>query len=221
MDCQEVDRDTKAAGDWDRKQLQTRGGYYDFFERIHFLSKWGQISKQSLALSVGSGTGHHEQVVGCERLFCLDISRERLNIAKDKGLICVQGTALQLPFPDDVFDCVFGIDLTTIHYTQDMRTITVNEMVRVSKKGGRIIVISRNELQNKVINLILHQNADYDPYRVKQSDIKKTFMDSQVYIERSINIGYPYIHSKYLDKVLAKLRLDILGHWSIICGVKR
>ncbi|MFC1915610.1 class I SAM-dependent methyltransferase [Chloroflexota bacterium] len=228
----------EVAKSWESRQLTSRGGYADFQERLHFLSNWGRITKESPTLSIGAGTGTHEQFIDCDGMVCLDITREMLEIAVAKGQTCVQGTAFNLPFEDGKFDCTFAIDLSVFHYprdrlagifnidlsafqdTREMLAGALAEMARVTKKGGRVITMTRNELQNKLVSFILHLNPDFDTYRVRQSSIRRAFRDSGLQIENNINAGYPRIHSQRLDTLLAKLHLDFLGHWFICCGVK-
>ena len=89
---------------------------------------------QELALTAGA-TG---QVTG------LDFSEQMLAVAREnlqgfrlaKSITLVQGNAMDLPFPDDSFDCVtVGWGLRNV---PDIATV-LREMTRVVRPGGKVV----------------------------------------------------------------------------------
>ena len=187
----------------------------------YFLSKFANITRDSLCLSVGCGTGAKEQFVTCDNLICLDLASEMIRIAAQKGYICVQGTAFSLPFAANTFDSVFAIDLSTLHYSEEMVNSTVAEMARVAKVGGTVCTITASAFSKKFFNLLLHGNTDYDPYMVKNSVIRKAFKSSNLHVTHHCNVISPKAHSIRRNILLTKLKLDFIGGWFICCGTKK
>ncbi|MBP2674427.1 MAG: hypothetical protein H6Q84_1267 [Deltaproteobacteria bacterium] len=91
-------------------------------------------------LDVGIGTGifalelmkHTTDITG------IDVSEKMLEIAKSKGVKNVAlGDAVSLDFPDESFDLVLSI--TALEFIKDYEK-AISEMVRVCRKGGRVVV---------------------------------------------------------------------------------
>ncbi len=98
-----------------------------------------------LILDVGCGTGtnlsfYHK--AGCS-VFGIDSSPAMLEEAKNKiggqGELLL-GSASEMHYPDECFDLVTGM-LTLHEMPQKIRSQVMNEMVRVLKKKGRILLI--------------------------------------------------------------------------------
>jgi ubiquinone/menaquinone biosynthesis C-methylase UbiE len=96
-------------------------------------------------LDVGCGTGtnlmlYHE--AGCN-VFGIDLSPTMVEVAQkklgDRAEIRI-GDASKMPYPDDSFDLVTGI-FTLHEMPSQIRSTVINEMVRVVKHGGRILLI--------------------------------------------------------------------------------
>ncbi len=103
------------------------------------------------ALDVCCGTGmisvELAKKVGCDGSvvgldFCEDmlaIARENLTGSPYEGIIeYMQGNAMELPFPDNTFDCAtIGFGLRNV----PDREKTIREMTRVIKPGGRVVCL--------------------------------------------------------------------------------
>jgi len=92
------------------------------------------------ALDVGVGTGifavelmkHGTEITG------IDVSGKMLEIARSKGVRNVAlGDAVSLDFPDESFDLV--VSITALEFIEECDR-AISEMVRVCKKGGRVVV---------------------------------------------------------------------------------
>jgi len=99
---------------------------------LRFLLTGVNIGK---ALEVGVGTGEFAYNLGIK--YGIDPALNALLKAKDRGIICVQGVAENLPFRDNVFDSIFII--VTICYVNDVNK-TISEAYRVLKDNGLIII---------------------------------------------------------------------------------
>ena len=81
----------------------------------------------------------------------LEIGREKIKAHKlDDRLMLQQGDAQALPFLDETFDCVtisFGI-----RNIPDLR-LALLEMYRVTKKGGRILILEFSKPENPLLKV--------------------------------------------------------------------
>lgn len=70
-----------------------------------------------------------------------DFSEELVKISCDKGLNVIYGDILSIPFPNDHFDNVMCI--AVIHHLskEEDRQKAVNELIRVTKSGGNILIL--------------------------------------------------------------------------------
>jgi len=91
-------------------------------------------------LDIGIGTGIFavELMKYTEDITGIDVSERMLDIARSKGLTNVAvGDAVSLDFPDESFDLV--ISITALEFIKQPEK-AISEMVRVCKKGGRVVV---------------------------------------------------------------------------------
>jgi ubiquinone/menaquinone biosynthesis C-methylase UbiE len=91
-------------------------------------------------LDIGIGTGifavelmkYKTDITG------IDVSEKMLDMARSKGLTNVAvGDAVSLDFPDESFDLV--ISITALEFIKEYEK-AISEMVRVCRKGGRVVV---------------------------------------------------------------------------------
>jgi len=86
---------------------------------------------------------------------CLDISRVAIEIARNKlagrGEFVV-GSILEIPAPDDHFDAAYCAHVI-FHIDKDLQATAVRELIRVTKPGGRIVVIyfNRDSLPSRMV----------------------------------------------------------------------
>jgi ubiquinone/menaquinone biosynthesis C-methylase UbiE len=96
--------------------------------------------KGEKVLDVGTGTGIFASELrkyGAD-ITGIDVSERMIDIAKSKGITNVMtGNAESLDFPDESFDLV--ISITALEFIKDPQK-AVDEMVRVCRKGGRVVV---------------------------------------------------------------------------------
>ncbi len=104
-----------------------------------------EINNQASVLEVACGTGEQALLYAKEgaAVTALDLSEEMLAVANSKRgryqLKFLQGDAANLPFDDNQFDLT-TITLTLHEINPDMRDKVIEEMKRVTKSDGRIIV---------------------------------------------------------------------------------
>lgn len=89
-------------------------------------------------LDVGCGTGANlEMLSSFGEAEGVDISEEALTFCKSKGLKVQKGLVEELPFEDDSFDVVTGLDVIE-HLDDDVAGL--KEMFRVTRQGGRALI---------------------------------------------------------------------------------
>ncbi len=118
--------------------------YYEPILRI--LKKENAFFRKKKVLDVGSGTGTFIRVL--RKVFKssfeavgTDISPFGRKFHKDKRIKFILADARKLPFKDESFDFVFSIDMLE-HILNPQEAI--EEMYRVTKKGGLILIRTRN-----------------------------------------------------------------------------
>lgn len=129
------------------------------------------IRKGQRVLDLAGGTGDlaekFSRIVGAEgEVILADINGSMLEAGRDrlldKGVVnqieFVQANAEALPFPDDYFDCItigFGLRNVTD------KDAALREMFRVTKPGGRTMVLEFSKPQSELMNKV------YDTYSFK------------------------------------------------------
>ena len=114
-----------------------------------FTWKWtdnfiSSISKNSFVLDLGSGNGRNTKYNN-HIIFGLDISFEQLKMNKlnniNKKINCdIQANMIKIPFKDNSFDAI--ISIASFHHlsTNNERIMCLQEMKRVLKSGGKILI---------------------------------------------------------------------------------
>jgi demethylmenaquinone methyltransferase/2-methoxy-6-polyprenyl-1,4-benzoquinol methylase len=117
-----------------------RDGYWRRFAVSHT-----DAGRESLVLDVGAGTGKlvAELVSGCgARAIGVDLCGDMLTKARGVAAEGTAGFAMaraeSLPFPDGVFDC--AVSGFTLRNVSDLE-LTLEEMARVLKVGGRMVLL--------------------------------------------------------------------------------
>lgn len=115
-----------------------------------------ELQKDSLVVEVGSGTGFTTEeivkIVPPENVFCVDLTPEQIKKAKKKLKVnFFIGDAENLPFKDKIFDS--AISAGSIEYWPNPQK-GIEEMARVTKKGGKVVVLAPREPENPLIRKI-------------------------------------------------------------------
>ena len=127
-------------------------GHLDSMEVIASL---GGISALDNVLDVACGPGilatyiakKAAHVTGCDiTVAMIETARKRQSENGQTNLVWIQGEAESLPFPDGTFSCV--ITRYSFHHIREPEKV-MNEMIRVCKPGGRILVADVSMPDNK------------------------------------------------------------------------
>jgi len=145
------------ASDYQEKinsSLSVFGQQHDFFvshktrKLLQAFSEMGELNKlKVIDVGCGIGLGHAEISESVGELNGVDVSTESIEIAKSNNPKAYYETydGEKLPFENNTFDCAYAICVLH-HVPKDKRQLFVDEMNRVLKPGGLMIVIEHNPL---------------------------------------------------------------------------
>ena len=109
-----------------------------------FTWKWtdnfiSSIDNNSLILDIGSGNGRNTKYYN-HTIFGLDISYEQLRMNKNKFNYDIQANMIKIPFKNNLFDAI--ISIASFHHlsTINERIMCLQEMKRIIKPGGKILI---------------------------------------------------------------------------------
>lgn len=132
----------------------------DYLHRLHVREVLQIIpNKKSLCLDIGCGYGRIALEVSKHRnvfIYGIDISNTFVDFYNNK--IGKHGHATvsdirKIPYKSETFDCVWIV--TTLMYleTQADKKRALNEVFRLLRKGGHILIIEPNKLGTKIVRI--------------------------------------------------------------------
>ena len=152
---------------------------------------------------IGCGNGKNMKYrVDCENYGC-DFSEELVKICKEDKLNVKYGDILSVPFEDKQFD--YTICIAVIHHlsTPEKRKKAIDEVIRVTKKGGRILLLvwaleqpedSRRKFE-KQDNMVTWKSKKGDLmgeryyYVFKKDELENLINDSVTIVESFYELG--------------------------------
>ena len=141
-------------------------------EVVSFLSENLDLSKLR-ALEVGCGTGRYTPFLAnlLKHLIASDASKNMLDLCKNKCTKCKNidlfvCDAIKLPFEDNYFDLVFASWAISSMGKIENQKIAIQEIKRVLKKDG-IIILIENHWNSDFVKL-LGENPIYENSKVAQ-----------------------------------------------------
>lgn len=139
-------------------------------------------SAKDKVLDVGCGTGSsllQLKKKGYKNLYGIDVSLSSIKYANKKGLLkCTLYDGSKIPFKSNLFEKVGCF--TVLEHVDNPEEI-INEIIRVTKKGGKIIIASPNFL--RCIGL----KAEHPRVKGMKNSIKNLSSLSKKYITSRIN----------------------------------
>lgn len=181
-----------AAEVWEKiwtKNLITSDYSLKYLEFMRNLEK--DLPNGSKVLEAGCGTGQTLAWLS-ERHDTngLDISRAALNLARSNCKNPVLGSIFHMPFKNNTFDLVYNSGVIE-HFMDPKNVAAIQEMARVTKSSGRVIIIVPNTLciwykVGKYVAVMMRNfefgyEEDYSPKRLETAvrraglEIEKTF----------------------------------------------
>ena len=157
--------------------------YYPYHEGVNARTKmcFSDLSGKLLMAGGGDLPEIHVAIArGFSATTFLDISSRSLEIAKQKFLDkgeYINESILSIPKPENHFDAVYCAHVI-YHIDKDLQEKAVRELIRVTKPGGRIVLIYRNpasvatrllQVKRKIAQLLrLKRRAKTDARRPSQ-----------------------------------------------------
>lgn len=122
--------------------------YYPYHETItdRTIGTFSGLSGKLLLAGGGDLPDSHLRVARqFHSTHCIDISQAALDIVKKKlgDAELILGSILDIPLPDNTFDAVFCAHVI-YHVDKDFQQQAVNELIRVTRPGGRVVIIYSN-----------------------------------------------------------------------------
>lgn len=108
------------------------------------------LPSYSLLADIGCGNGKNSLYRRDLICFPMDISSELLEITRAKGDIdCILGSGSNIPYKTNSMDAV--ISIAVVHHlpTHELRQIFFNELIRIVKPGGKILISMWADEQKK------------------------------------------------------------------------
>ena len=113
-------------------------------QHVQVLLKFFGDLTDKCVLDVGCGKGRFARVLGEHypeaEIWGLDISEEMLRFVP-AGVNTRAGLMTELPFADSTFDCVYATE--SLEHAVEIQK-AVDEMCRVLKPGGKLVIIDKN-----------------------------------------------------------------------------
>jgi putative AdoMet-dependent methyltransferase len=132
---------------YDEMVAQTQGEedlHRDYDSALDLTAEWAGVSPGEEGLEIGVGTGNLARrfLEKGVRLTGVDQSIEMLKVCREKlpQLPTRPGNFLALPFGEEIFDFVVT-SFAFHHLTDEQKQLALDEMIRVLKPGGRILIL--------------------------------------------------------------------------------
>jgi len=159
---------------WGKEQITSDYSirYLDFMTEIE-----RTLPPDSTVCEAGCGTGQTLRIFSSRhRTIGLDISVNALRIAKNSCDAPLQGDIFRIPLRSGSCDLVYNSGVIE-HFPHPTNVAAVTEMARITRKGGRMIVIVPNtfclwykfgkEVAYRMKRFEFGYEEDYSPFRLK------------------------------------------------------
>ena len=148
-----------------------------------------QVDEDGNVIDICCGTGTVAIRVAKSRplstIFGLDLSVDMLKIAKKKSLGLktinfIEGIAENIPFPDRYFDFII-ISFALHEMPKEMRTLVLNECLRVLKNRGKMIILDIRKIRKWMKYPFLFYLKLFEPsyvFEFIEENLKNTLMET-------------------------------------------
>ena len=124
-----------------------------------WITNFIENNKGKTILDLGCGNGRNMDYDGCD-FMGVDTSQEFVNICRKKNFNCIKSDMCSLCFKDNNFDAI--ICIASFHHlsTEARRITALEEMKRVLRKGGKILLSVWSKEQPKKTRRVFKQYGD-------------------------------------------------------------
>ena len=111
---------------------------------FHFMKQFVKnLKKGDSVLEAGCGSGDTLAVFKEQETYGLDLSEKSLKLAKENAKHMIKGNIFHIPCKDEQFHLVYNSGVLE-HFKEPHNLEAAKEMVRITKKGGYVIIILPN-----------------------------------------------------------------------------
>jgi len=172
-----------------------------------FLDK---VEKNAIIGDIGCGNGKNMLYrKDCNNIGC-DLSNNLVNICIKKNLNVVLGNILNIPYKNNTFN--YTICIAVIHHLSniDKRKQAINELIRVTKKGGKILILVWAFEQEKSSRFNFTKQDNYIDWKDKDKNIiGKRFYHVFKHNELEELIDKSFKYESFYEK----------GNWGVIISL--
>lgn len=184
--AKDTDETQRAAGYYDefsrRYDSERKAGYFGFINDIEFKTI-APLAKDKTTLEIGCGTGlilqRTHQIA--KKAIGVDISQGMVDTCLGKGLAARLINGTELPFEGGEFDLVYSFKV--LAHIPDIRA-TLQEISRVTKPGGKMVLEFYNPLSFKGLNDWLRTRPKENPVYLRHDSLK----DIQSYLPEGVRV---------------------------------
>lgn len=129
------------------------------------------IESGSIIGDIGCGNGKNMNIRGDVSFYGCDFSENLVKICQQKNLNVIPGDILNIPYKDNLFD--YTISIAVIHHlsTLEKRKKAVEELVRITKKNGKIFILVWALEQEKDSRRKFIQQTNYVDWKDKKGNL--------------------------------------------------
>jgi len=197
---------------WTRMFGQTHAFFVrDKVERLldAFIEVGPLKSLKVLDVGCGIGLGHDSIAQAVGELHGVDVSRESLNLAtrKNPGVSYEAYEGNRLPHEDGIFDCVYAICVLH-HVPKQQWPELVQEMARVVRPGGRLVVIEHNPLNPATQWVVRTCEFDKDAILLTPWKLRRLFINAGLCVPQvRYTLFTPFAQKffRVLDRALSRI----------------
>ncbi len=174
----------------DNTTIQIYKNYNKILNKV-FVKSTKNLKNSSKILEIGVGTGNLSKIFLDKNydIIGIDQSREMLNVAKQKfpKLKLRLGEFLKIPFESNTFDSIVST-YAFHHLNNEEKIIAIQEMLRVLKEDGKIVIgdlmFENESIKSEILKTLLkHQiNEIEDEYYSNIEFLKSEFEKYNKYI---------------------------------------
>jgi SAM-dependent methyltransferase len=130
--------------EWEKVNINQTRWLTPTEDGIYFAQKWSDMGRKNV-LDLGAGLGRHsiwfaKRGLQVSALDISDYAIQQLNEWAEKEKVIIHtavGDMMELPYPDESFDCVFVYHAISHTDTQGVKQV-IREIERVLRKGGEL-----------------------------------------------------------------------------------
>lgn len=203
---------------WEKRAISIGDGRKSLPANLNdFIRTWTQrilINNTELRdkfiLDAGCGSGFHTVFFQkyTDKVIGTDVSLNFVKICKSNGIMCVRSSVTHLPFKENSFDITFCNAVLQHIIDLEERKEGLLELVRVTLKGGRVILGEENKtilhkiFPGKIGYIKLLNYRRYQEYvrKIEKVEIERIFFDT---VSTCLAVAYRLVKSEKFCRYLS------------------